>query len=215
MRNIVGDVYESYKCGKFVVKEKITNQKYLVKFLTSGALREARLDHIKTGKVNDPYFPSRCGIGYIGVGKYGSMNSPRKYQLWSNMMKRCYEEGQAVVCNRWHNLQWFCEDLKQLPGYSQWCVNKDYQLDKDILSDDTKIYSPSTCHFIPRLENLSNSQDKFIYKIRDGRGDIYITTRLIDFCREHSLDPRRLGEVMSDKADNHKGFTKVSKIEVK
>lgn len=78
-------------------------------------------------------------------------------QLWENMRQRV-EDGyfhikyptykSVTVCDEWLDYQnfasWFeGQCLKDL-------YQEGWQLDKDILSKDVKIYSPETCVFIPK-----------------------------------------------------------------
>ena len=52
----------------------------------------------------------------------------------------------VIVCEEWHNYQNFAEwfNKNYISGY---------ELDKDLLSNNDKIYSPCTCVFIPKLLN--------------------------------------------------------------
>jgi hypothetical protein len=77
------------------------------------------------------------------------------------MLYRCYNPettrferygGRGVeVCPEWYNLQIFCK-------WSEFLWRKDFQIDKDILSDGSgKLYSPKNCCFIPKLLNSTLS----------------------------------------------------------
>lgn len=106
--------------------------------------------------------PSVCGVGFIGVGKHTpSSNGSHSaaYEAWKGMLKRCYSrkfletrptyQG-CTVCEEWHNFQNFAEWFESQEHYS-----KGYQLDKDLLVDGNKVYSPSTCVLVPiQLNNL-------------------------------------------------------------
>ncbi len=112
-----------------------------------------------------------AGVGYIGEGIYKCSIDGRKtkaYESWRGMLRRCYDVSQrdkyptyadCTVCDEWLNFQVFAE----------WYVNhpfgkKGYQLDKDILMGDSKIYSPETCCLIPQDIN------KLLNKYSNGRG---------------------------------------------
>lgn len=79
------------------------------------------------------------------------------YRVWSGMISRCYSVknqnysrygGRGVyVCNQWHEFQNFAAWY-----YSQY-KEDDWHLDKDILSEDNLVYSPSTCTFVPPVIN--------------------------------------------------------------
>lgn len=82
------------------------------------------------------------------------------YIKWAHMIKRCYSESFqeqypsykiCTVCDEWlyfSNFKDWCISYEKSSGI---CV-RDYQLDKDILTE-TKIYSPQTCIFITNQVN--------------------------------------------------------------
>lgn len=94
-----------------------------------------------------------------GVGVYdmvGMSNTP-EYIRWSSMLKRCYDTKwiqqyrptyiNASVCNQWlifSNYYAYCK-----AHYFYGAV-----LDKDILVPGNKLYSPTTCVFVPEDVNL-------------------------------------------------------------
>lgn len=95
-----------------------------------------------------------------------TVSNKRIYQLWIDMLRRCYDDVQlqrskgksyakCEVCEDWKNLSAFANDIMSLPGYEQWKVTKNMVLDKDILCRDAKIYSPDTCCFVPASVNLA------------------------------------------------------------
>jgi len=120
---------------------------------------------IKKGEIKNVYHPSVCGIGYIGIGDVTTREngkSTKQYVTWSAMIKRVYDAKHrerypayedATVCEPWHNFQnfakWFAEN--HIDGY---------ELDKDLLSNDKKIYSPETCIFIPCCLNAFLTNNK-------------------------------------------------------
>lgn len=92
-------------------------------------------------------------IGYIGKGKYTYKHEA--YKKWICMIERCYSrvyqknfksyEG-SIVCEEWHDFQNFAKwyDENKVDGW---------HLDKDLLSDGSKVYSPNTCCFLPSKIN--------------------------------------------------------------
>ena len=106
--------------------------------------------------------PTVQGVGYLGIGKFKSSDNITfkqtvEYRTWLDMLKRCYNtEYQeknpsyigCIVCDEWHNFQNFAEWYTNQEHYS-----KSYHLDKDWLSDDSKIYSPETCVLAPKTIN--------------------------------------------------------------
>ena len=81
----------------------------------------------------------------------------KSYSCWRSMLIRCYSETYqkkqqtyigCCVCDEWHLFsnfkRWFDENY--IEGYA---------LDKDILVQGNKVYSPQTCCFVPRhINNL-------------------------------------------------------------
>ena len=106
---------------------------------------------------------SLYGVGFIGVGKYKSRDSPKKlaksYAVWVDMLKRGYDDNykqkhptykDVTVCEEWHNFQNFAEWFYN--NYNP-AIMKGWCLDKDTICPDCKIYSPETCCFVPQEIN--------------------------------------------------------------
>lgn len=120
------------------------------------------------------------------------------YNRWRNMLKRCYctkaldkdpSYKETSVCAEWHIFSTFKVWMKQ----QDW---EGKHLDKDILSRDTKVYSPSTCCFVPTSINnlLINSKCKGVYK--DVKRNKYQAKININGIRTHlgRFDSRLLAE---------------------
>lgn len=80
------------------------------------------------------------------------------FSLWRNMLKRCYCASVVArhptytackVASDWHNFQVFGDWAVDQLGYGV----EGYQLDKDLLVRDNKLYSPGTCVFLPSQIN--------------------------------------------------------------
>lgn len=113
------------------------------------------------------------GISYIKRGSiiatndlYQARGSNRKaYLLWLRMLTRCFDTSSkdykyygargVTVCDEWLVRSKFEEDIKSLPNYNKWLVEKGWDLDKDILANGSKIYSKSTCQFIRHSDNCT------------------------------------------------------------
>ena len=78
------------------------------------------------------------------------------YQVWANMISRCYNPNAdsyprygakgITVCSAWHDFQEFAEWF-----YANYIPNT--QIDKDFKGG--KEYSPSSCIFVTKQENVS------------------------------------------------------------
>ncbi|MBA1249891.1 hypothetical protein [Pseudomonas luteola] len=86
--------------------------------------------------------------------------------LWADLQKRTAIGGRfqhkrptyAGCQNKFESFQEFASWANNEPGYS--CIDENgnfYQLDKDLLSGEDKVYSKETCAFIPsRINSLLN-----------------------------------------------------------
>lgn len=114
--------------------------------------------NIKFDRINNPYYPSFSGVGFIGEGKYTGGKNDFSYKyltIWSGMLQRCYNEKRieknpsykgVTVCKEWHNFQTFAKWYEE-----NW--KEGFELDKDILFKGNKVYSPNTCTFVPQEIN--------------------------------------------------------------
>lgn len=152
-RNIIG--------LEFTVIDRLDRNKVIVQFKESGSVRVADRRNLSAGKIADLHHKARLGVGYLGDYEKTAYHK-RALQLWSNMLKRCYDKndpkgyyGKGVsVEPSWQCYANFLRDLPKLDGFQQWLDKKGYQLDKD-LSGNGKVYSKYTCKFIPEFDNKS------------------------------------------------------------
>lgn len=98
------------------------------------------------------------GIGETGNGHYSWSNTRYIYNLWHNMLSRCYSKhldkytpsyADVYVSKRWLKLQTFGNDIENMLNYGL----EDFELDKDLLVLDNKCYSRKRCIFIPQQIN--------------------------------------------------------------
>jgi len=101
-----------------------------------------------------------CGVGvndWVGNVMVGGKRI-MEYKLWADMLRRCFDEKykqnqptyQDVTCSKeWLSMTKFIEDVSQMNGFglSGWA------LDKDILQKGNKLYSKTTCCFVPAEVN--------------------------------------------------------------
>lgn len=87
------------------------------------------------------------------------------------MIRRCYDPSYSkykwyggigiTVCDRWHRLDNFIEDVETLPGYDYSLFeNGMLELDKDIIDREAKVYSPATCSFVTHKDNVAESNKR-------------------------------------------------------
>lgn len=160
------ELIESNSSGPFIVLEK-TSKGCIVQFIETGYTKKALWENAKIGKVGDPYSTSVHGHGYLGEYEHLPYWKQAK-QLWQNMLKRCYcasdprgYYGKGVsVETRWLCFANFLEDISSIENFELWLTGqKDslekYNLDKDYLYKDNKVYSKETCIFLPESLNKS------------------------------------------------------------
>lgn len=93
----------------------------------------------------------------------------KSYRLWISMLERCYSEKFLKTRPTYAGCS-VSEDFKYYHLFKDWCEkqigfgNEGWQLDKDFLSESSKIYSESNCCFIPQELN------SFITKSNKIRG---------------------------------------------
>ena len=92
------------------------------------------------------------------------------YKTWSSMIRRCYSDKYHKVKPTYKDCK-VCEEWRYFSNFERWFKQhyKDgYVLDKDILIQGNKIYSPDTCCFVPPYINgllASNVKKRGDYKI--------------------------------------------------
>lgn len=152
----VGKKYKSNLYGDFKVVEKIGKDRFLIEF-PNGYRKSAKSDHIRHGRIKNPYHPNVSGVGFIGVGDYTARTMNKKpYRTWSKMLDRCYNGsyrsyerygGRGItVCKEWHNYQNFAEWY--FINYVDGC-----ELDKDLKNPGSMQYNPENCVFVPHEIN--------------------------------------------------------------
>ncbi len=135
--------------------------------------------NILSGGIKPPMQPSVEGRGFFGVGRFvprgskrGEHAPERMYGYWVRMFSRCYNEfelqkptGRSYedkeVDQRWWNFHNFAEWGLVQPN---WQLPK-FELDKDLLIPNNKVYGPEGCCFLPSEVNkflIEPSDPKFL-----------------------------------------------------
>ena len=77
------------------------------------------------------------------------------YQQWRHMLERCYSEKYHLRYKTYKNCT-VCDDWLIFSNFKDWMESQDWegkQLDKDILIEGNKHYSPETCVFVDQATN--------------------------------------------------------------
>ena len=118
------------------------------------------------------------GVGYNSKGKHKTKISGADtlvYRTWYNMLMRCYcPKGHAryltytgcTVASEWHDFQDFAEWFEN-HEYN----NYGYELDKDLLAPNNKVYAPDRCAFVPQqlnklLNGHGNARGQYLQGVR-------------------------------------------------
>ena len=159
-KDCVGKVCKSKSSGDFKIVKYNDARNVEIQFLKTGFETVVELGSIKIGKVKDPYSPSVFGVGVVGTKYLASVNggNTKEYLLWQGVLQRCCSDDFKKKQQTYKD----CEVSKNFKSYEyfyEWCHkqigfgNEGWQLDKDLLIKGNKVYSESTCVFIPNEIN--------------------------------------------------------------
>lgn len=152
-----GNVFLSNDTGYYqiVLANNIERMKAI--FLTTNTEVWVSADQVDNGTVFDRYFPTVCGVGYLGdhptVNEDGT--TTKEYTSWRCMLERCYGNKElesykyCIVSEEFHNASYFKDWYNKQVGAHR----EDFHIDKDILSSDCKIYAEDTCVLVPQEVN--------------------------------------------------------------
>ena len=110
------------------------------------------------------------GIGVNDMKDCVGVSNLRSYQLWQDMLYRCYTETRksrissyknCKVSEEWKFYSNFKSDVESLNGFN----SEGFQMDKDLLGDG-KLYSKETVCFLPQKLNM------FLVKHKERRGSL-------------------------------------------
>ena len=194
-KDCVGKVCKSTSSGDFKILTCNGARNVEIQFLKTGYKTTVYLGSIRNGYVKDRYAPSVYDIGIIG-DKYPSRingRNTKEYMLWCSMLKRCYSD----TCKKKQPIYEGCEVSENFKSYEyfyEWCHNqigfgvKGWHLDKDLLIKGNKVYSETTCVFIPAEVNTllvksdkirgnhpigvywRNTKKAFVAQVNKGKG---------------------------------------------
>ena len=160
IKSSVGLVCQSKSFGDFKIIEYKGYNNVVIEFLETGYQKLCQNKEIKTGAVKDKLLPTVLGVGIVG-DKYDCKingNHVKEYQLWVDMLKRCYSEKRHLSSPTYKECE-VSENFKSYEYFYEWC-NKQvgfgvqgFDLDKDLLAKGNKVYSEHTCVFVPHEIN--------------------------------------------------------------
>ena len=161
---LLGKEFDTNNSGKCFIIDYKGERQVTVMFYEPIFVVNCAYSHLVRGEVSNPFYPSVCGAGYLGVGEYRPKKDGQAYLHWRGVLSRVYDATSLVknptykgttVDKEWLNFQNFAEWCYKQKGFdSKDGKGRKYQLDKDILIKGNKVYSPETCCFVPQEINL-------------------------------------------------------------
>ena len=155
--NYYGKIFISNDCGFYQIVLANNLDRMKAVFLDTNTEVWVSADQVDSGTVLDRYFPTVCGVGYLGdystLDEYG--NTTKEYTAWRCMLERCYGNKEleaykyCIVSEEFHNASYFKDWYNKQVGAHR----EDFHLDKDILSGDCKVYAEDTCVLVPQEVN--------------------------------------------------------------
>lgn len=114
------------------------------------------------------------GVAYNSKGIHKTRTGKKMslaYRTWFNMILRCYSKNESV--RKAHQTYIDCkvkDTWLDYQNFAEWYSNHDfsdlgYDLDKDILIPNSKLYSPETCCFVPQEINKLLTDSKSARKV--------------------------------------------------
>lgn len=216
-----GVIHKTNNYGDLIIIEYHSAIAVDVRFTETGYETSSSSRHIRGGNVKDKMRPSVFGVGYLGGDYYkvsngGSSNHTNEYRCWLRVLERCYSDTlhakhptyiDCEICEEWQNFQVFAEwheENKPKDG-------KYYELDKDIKIDGNRIYSPETCMFVSKLDNVLKMCETRIKSLpvnylMSPRGKVFEVKNQKKFALENRLNQSGVNSVILGKQSHHKGW---------
>lgn len=161
-----GDKFTNQQGSEFCVKKYTSAAKIVIEFMSPVRYSvNTNMGNIKKGHVHNKYLPTVAGVGIIGDFKVDVKS--KLYNTWVHMLKRVYTPrtklevvnyGDCSVQNEWLNIENFAE------WFNIQNLENNWEIDKDLLIKGNRVYSESSCIFLPREVNA------FLTNRRNHRG---------------------------------------------
>jgi hypothetical protein len=158
----VGDTFLTKRCGICTVIEYVSYVEVYVKF-EDGNIVKTRVQSLGKGHCRNLNSKLVLGVGINDMlGAEKTKEFIKQRQMWFGVLQRCFSikllerrptYKNCKVSESWLWLSNFIKDIKSIENYEK-SLNEGWQLDKDLLSNEGKLYSKDTCCFIPRSLNL-------------------------------------------------------------
>ena len=164
-KEMINKVFVNNQGSKFKIIEYINANKVKIQFIDEYKYElYTNKPNIQKGNIRNPYYKSVYNVGYIGKIKL-TLRKAKEYKAWQSMLLRCYNKKEqersrnktyknCTVCEEWHNFTNFYNWITKQENYNLWKNNKHWHVDKDILKQGNKEYSPNACCLVPDKLNI-------------------------------------------------------------
>lgn len=183
LKNTTGQKYTTNEGYEVVVIDYIDKNTVLAKFVDIPDYHIwTNSTNLRNGQIKNPYHKTVFGIGYYGVGNFAARKNTVKteeYIKWFSMFNRCYNEKVHMQLPQYKGCS-VAEEFHSFQNFAEWYRKKIYpseyklELDKDLLIDGNKIYSPSACCFLPKEINTTLNTKR---KDKDRMRELYLKYR--------------------------------------
>ena len=188
----IGKTFETTRSGICEIVSMRSHLDVTVRF-SDGNEANVRMCNLKRGYVKNIYDKNLWlyGVGFNDLLNNTGSKSEKEYKLWSSILDRvygkvssgCYKD--VKVAEDWLKYSNFKESIKKLPNCAEF-ISDNWVIDKDLFSDKNgKIYSESTCCFLPKELNLllvafgkakgyhfCKREKRFVAQIQQGDGKV-------------------------------------------
>ena len=167
---------------KFIMNQGCTAQivyyidyyKVGIIFTESGIERECSMRELLLGRLKDYFYPSVCGIGYLGNNKVNT-----KYRnFWTTLLIN--NKDTNGISKEWCNLQNFSEwmdDTYKPEKMEGWVLRT------NIFNEEIKECNPDNCYFLPREISKQFDRTKGYSIRKDGRISVNFLEKHIGYYK--------------------------------
>lgn len=163
-RSKIGQIFTTNEGYDIQIIDYVDTKNVLINFICRPEIQIcSTLQNIRNGQIKNPYHKSVYNKGYYGIGKYSARKNNVKteeYIKWFSMFVRCYDD-------KYHEKQptyigcKVSDEFSNFQNFAEWYYHYKYpckyplEIDKDLLYEGNKIYSPHICCLIPKEINTT------------------------------------------------------------
>lgn len=190
----IGQCFQTNEEYAVEIIDYVDTKNVLIKFVDRPDVQIwSTLQNIRNCQVKNPYHRTVYNKGYYGIGEYTARKNNAKteeYIKWFSMFVRSYDEKYHEKQPTYTNCE-VSEEFCNFQNFASWYYHYKYpckyplELDKDLLYEGNKIYSPSTCCLIPKEINATLNSKRhdpdvmsYIYQKYKMEVPYYIRTEL-------------------------------------